>query len=315
MLDTSQNSSFSSQVPGLQLAVDSTSLGEFKTCPRKYYYTIILGYQPRGLSIHLEFGLLVHQGVETYHKTRATGSSHQEALRASLRTVLVSSWDYDLGRAKPMLDSQKNRVSLVRALVWFLDQEDSAGNDPLRTKILSSGAAAVELSFRIDSGYTSQSGEQFVLCGHLDRLVDFNGQPYIEDVKTTSHGLDARWLSQFSPDNQFSLYVFAGQVVWHEPIAGLIVSGLQIGVNFVRSHRALVPRPQTVIEEWYESLGWWLHQMEHSALTGHWPQNEKSCGQYGGCPFRPICSRPPNARQAWLNSDFTKRVWDPLQAR
>ena len=36
-------------LPGtkIQYALDSTSLGNFKTCPRLYYYTNILGWQPK----------------------------------------------------------------------------------------------------------------------------------------------------------------------------------------------------------------------------------------------------------------------------
>jgi hypothetical protein len=41
MIDPSEfNTSFSKLLPGMQVAIDSTSLGAFKTCPRYYYYNI-----------------------------------------------------------------------------------------------------------------------------------------------------------------------------------------------------------------------------------------------------------------------------------
>ena len=38
--------------PGVQWAWDSTSLGTFKDCPRKYFYTLVMGYRARGESVH-----------------------------------------------------------------------------------------------------------------------------------------------------------------------------------------------------------------------------------------------------------------------
>ena len=88
MLDTSSNSSFSLLQPGLQLAVDSTSLGEFKTCPRKYLYSIILGYQPRAESPHLTFGLLLHSAREGYDHAMLQGFDHDSSLDKALDFIL-----------------------------------------------------------------------------------------------------------------------------------------------------------------------------------------------------------------------------------
>ena len=60
------NSSFSTRLPGFQLAIDSTSLGEFKLCPRRYYYSILRGLGPRGGSVHLTFGIWMHTAREKY---------------------------------------------------------------------------------------------------------------------------------------------------------------------------------------------------------------------------------------------------------
>lgn len=310
--DTSQNSSFSTLVPGLQLAIDSTSLGEFKICPRRYFYTIICGYQPRNLSIDLKFGLAMHRGVECYHKTKASGANHEEALRTCVRNALTDTWDTRLSRPEVWEDSEKNRVGLVRSLVWFLNSPDEARVEPKR---LANGKPAVELSFKFDSGYRTKAGEPVLLCGHLDMLRDFGGKTYIEDVKSTRHQLNPRYFDGFSPDNQFSLYVLAGRVVWHEEVEGIICAGIQVGASYTRVRREIIPRPAPVIDEWLEELGGWLASMERCALDGVWPANDKSCSIYGGCPFRQVCERSPLARQQVLDGLYTRRVWDPLIAR
>lgn len=322
---TATNSSFSRFSPGLQLAVDSTSLGAYKICPRWYYYTIVLGRVPRAESVHLTFGLLMHQGREIYYHLRAKGTQHSEALLDTLASMLETTLDTTTGRPWASDHPAKNRLSLLRALVWYLDLFGE--NDPLETVILASGKPAVELSFQFDPGFRSDEGEPWLLCGHLDRLAKLNGEPYIDDLKTSLYALSPSWFDKFTPGNQFSLYCVAGQIVWKQPTHGLIVNGCQVGATFARFQRGLVPRPQAVLDEWLEATGEWLRQMQADAKAGArlesagsdpaeaWKMNDTSCDRFGGCPARGICSRSPASRGQALELDFKQRVWDPLQRR
>ncbi len=324
---TSLNTSFSFLSPGLQLAVDSTSLGAAKTCFRLYYYTIILGWQPKDLSPHLTFGLLVHSGRERYYHAKAKGQEHEEALRGVVAWVLEETWNKTLSRPWISDHPVKNRLTLLRTLVWYLDQYGPS--DGLETVILASGKPAVELSFEFDSGYSTQDGEDIQLCGHLDRIARLagTGQTYIDDTKTTQYTLSSSWFNKFTPNSQFSLYCIAGKVVWKEPIQGLIIDGVQVAAGFSRFGRELIPRPPEVLDEWMTATGKWLQMLEQCALDGQraeaagrdasegWPMNEASCDKYGGCQFQPICGRAPKAREIWLQAGFRRRVWDPLQRR
>lgn len=312
------NGAFSHQRPGLQLAIDSTSLGAFKRCPRYYYYSILRGFQPKVPNVHLVFGLLMHSGRERYDHARAAGSAHDDALRTALAWILERTWNRELNRSGFLGDQYKNRSTLLRTLVWYLDQ---FAEDPLETLQLASGKPAVELSFRFDSGLVTGQGESWLLCGHMDRLVLFNGVPYVSDLKTTKSELSEWYFRQFTPHNQFSLYLLAGQIVWQVPVQGLIVDGCRVLVNSSEFRRRLVQRDEPTLAEWYSDTGRWLRRMEECAEEAEWPMNETACGHYatadgrGGCEFRETCSRSPGQREAWLGAEFAKRVWDPTQVR
>lgn len=311
---TALNTSFSRQFPGLQLAIDSTSLGEFKTCPRKYYYSIIMGLQPKETSIHLAFGLLMHGGVERYNHARASGQDHEESILVAIGWVLGETWNKVLGRPGLQGDSYKNRLTLVRTLVWYFDQYGE--NDALETVILANSKPAVELSFSFDSGYRSQlTGETVLFCGHLDRLVKFNGEYFISDLKTTKSELSPYFWQQFNPNNQFGMYTLAGNVVWSTPVKGLIVDGAQVLVNSSRFARHPVPMGPERLTEWHRDAMWHVRLMEGCAQVSYWPMNDKSCSNYGGCPFLDICARAPATREPWLEANYKRRVWDPLQRR
>lgn len=312
--DTSENSSFSKQLPGLQLAIDSTSLGEFKLCPRRYYYAIICGLEPKDRSVHLTFGLLMHEGRENYDRLRAEGRKHEDALKHTLLWLMHETWNRELGRPWQSESKEKNRLTAIRSLVWYLDQFEHG--DPFQTEILSDGRPAVELSFSLNLGFDSKStGESFVMCGHIDRVASLNDVRYVLDLKTSSRPLDARFFSAFSPNNQFSLYSLASKIIFDLPVQGIIVDGLQVGVDFTRFARGLVPRDSATLDEWLADTTRWIESMETCAIESHWPINDKSCDMWGGCHFRGVCSKSPKSREHELKVGFKKRIWDPLQRR
>ncbi len=307
------NSSFSSIHPRVQLGIDSTSLGEFKICPRRYQYSIIEARVPRAESIHLTFGLLVHRGVEHYYHHRTSGLDHEESLRRVVHDLLCQTWHS--GHPWQSDDKNKNRFTLLRSIVWYLDQYGS--EDPIHTLTLASGKPAVELSFCFDSQYESaETGEPFLLCGHFDRIGTFADATWITDCKTTKYTINSDWFDKFTPDNQFSLYSLAGKIVFGIKTAGIIVDGWQIAINFTAFKRQHISRSEFQTNEWYRDLNYWLAQMEQCARADYWPQNDKSCNLFGGCPYRPVCSkRSEESRQDLLSKQYSLRVWDPLQRR
>lgn len=313
-VDTSANSSFSRILPGLQIAVDSTSLFALKSCPRLYYYQVICGWIPKRTSVHLIFGLLYHAALERYDHKRSEGMSHDDAMDFSVDYILRSTWNTQLKRPWVSGDPNKNRLTLLRTVIDYLDRFGQ--NDILKTVQLANGKPAVELSFSFFSGKRSPTtGEEIAFCGHLDRLVDMNGQVYVSDRKTTKHTISSEWFKQFTPHNQFSMYTLAGQVVWEKPVKGLIVDGAQILVGSSRFERGIVNRDAAQLREWHQDTMLLLEQMESYANIQYWPQNDSSCDKFGGCQFRDVCSRSPASRDLFLTTDFTKRVWDPLQRR
>lgn len=313
-MSTPAPSPFSAAMPEHQLAIDSTSLGAFKTCPRLYYYRIICGWT-RDDSPHLFFGQVMHEAKERYERTRAAGVPHELALREVVYWGLKATWNKELRRPWISGHAKKNRLSLLRSIVWYLDQWGEAG-DPLRTFLLPNGRPAVELSFQVDSGYRSGlTGETILLSGHLDRVVEVSGELYGSDIKTTGGALGPRFFDSFSPNNQMSLYEFCGQIILSRPLAGMIIDGVEVGATYTRFQRQVIPRPRGTLDEWHQELGFWLDWMAQCAEGGRWPMNDKSCDNFGGCQFREVCSRSPRAREPWLKANFVKRFWNPLELR
>ncbi len=306
-------------LPGtsIQYAWDSTSLGLFKECPRKYYYTIIQGYRGRGESPHLTFGIHYHSALEHYDKRRALGDDHEEALRSAVLKALTDTW-VD-GAPWESEHPLKTRNNLIRSIVWYLEHFRL---DPAQTIILANGQPAVELSFRF------QVNEDLVLCGHLDRLVEWNNGTYVMDRKTSTTTLSTYYFDQYEPDNQMSLYTLAGRLVYNTPVRGVVIDAAQIAVGFTRFDRGFTYRSESQLEEWLDDTRSWValagEMGDHHDNLVHdevphperaFPLNDKSCHKYGGCQFRTICSKAPEVRKNFLETQFEVRRWNPLEVR
>lgn len=309
------NTSFSREVPLLQIAWDSTSLGTLKECPRKYQYTMVLGRQPRAESVHLVFGGHYHKALEVYDHMKSQGADHSTAQDYALRYCMEATVERNGESWRPWNsdDGYKNRWTLARTVMWYLEQFK---DDPLITIQLANGKPAVELSFRYEVDLVAPDGQQFMLCGHIDRLVeDAGGEVFVLDRKTSKNTISADTFKHYSPDNQMGLYDFSAPIVWNVPVQGVIIDAAQIAVTFSRFLRGTIRKKQSQRDEWYRDALFYLQLAAKFAEQEYWPMNDKSCGNYGGCPFREICAKPESTRELWLKQTTKRRDWDPLKVR
>lgn len=203
---TEAPSPFSTTIPNFQIAWDSTTLGWFKKCPRLYQYQMIEGWTPRNKGIHLAFGGWYASGVERYAHARASGADHNAAVLTMVKWAMTATGEWIAnpecemcmgdgasrfacdpeGTRCPCVkwtpwesnDEFKNRYTLIRSLVWNVDDWDGS---PWETVILANGKPAVELSFNFP--VFEVEGETISLSGHMDKLVTNGGTTFVMDDK------------------------------------------------------------------------------------------------------------------------------------
>ncbi len=304
--EATENTAFTK---GIQFAWDSTSISLYKTCPRKYYYTIIKGYVPKIVPPPLAFGIHLHTLLQTWHQLVELGMPKDTSL---MRVVKLAGL---LGETLPPGDTARTKETLVRSIVWYLDQfwEDKAV-----TVKCAGGLPAVEYHFQLP--FMLYNDQVVYICGHIDRLVTWQNQVYVCDYKTTKYALDKRFFDQFKPSTQMALYTTACHLIAHQtsdlPSAhGVIIDGIQLGVNFTRFARQIVPFSLEEIDEYIQDLKHWITQAMNACKTGVFLPNETACNNYSGCHFRDICAKPQARREMFLEGSFKKRTWNPLNSR
>lgn len=289
---------------GLQWAWNSTSIGAYKKCPKYYEYSIIRGLRKTDESVHLKFGGHYATALEHYHKHVALGLEKEDALLAVVHEAMRDTWDRDTGAW--ISNHAKNRETLVRSIIWYIDHW---AEDNCELVHLADGKPAVELSFQFELD------QDITLVGHLDRLVRYSGDLYVQDQKTTGSTISSYYWDQWSPSNQMSLYAAAGKVVFDTPVKGVMIDAAQVAVGFTRFERGFAPRTQDQIDEWLRETIVWVRRAQKAVIDGHFPHNDTSCHEYGGCAFREVCSKSPSVRESILKTKFHVDFFNPLRER
>lgn len=302
-------SPFSPTIPRLQVAWDSTSISLANECWRKYQLSMLLNWHSPGVNIHLEFGGAYAKARENFHHARAQGADYEEAVL--LGTKFCLSWD-DTPFEQDKKYSIKNRHTLARTFVWHAEQYR---DDAYQVLILDNGLPAVELTFQVPLDISTPDGDPYTLCGHLDSFGTFQGEFYFLDDKTTGSALTDSYFAQYNPNTQMTNYFFASKVIYKKEAKGGIVSAAQLGVNFTRFGRRFIHRTPGQMAEWHRNLQEFFRLALYYAEINYYPMNTNSCSNYGGCPFRGICSLDPEQRDDFLRGEFDKWEWNPLEAR
>jgi len=308
----------------LQFAWDATSLSTFKACPRKFYYTQMLSLRGKERAAPLVFGGHLHDALERYERALHAGVPFNDAVRDTViyllkvTTTRVKFVNQETKKEEERLifwttdDTTRTRETLVRAFVWYTEQ---FRNDPLKAYILANGKPALELSFRLELPLKTPNGNPYLWCGHIDKVAELQGNLYIQERKHTKQTLAPSYFDKYSPNTQVTGYIFSAAVILQRPVGGAFIDAAQTAVSFSRYARGMQNRTQDQISEWYRGTLYWIKQAEACAVDNFWPMNEESCSNFGGCPFRSVCSKDPKVRKNFLDSDFEHRAWNPLEDR
>ena len=291
--------------PPFPKVLDNTMVSAYKACPRMFFREYLEHWKPKTPSVHLHAGKAYAKGLEVARKGYyEKGLSPDDAIAEGLGALLTA---YGSFECPP--DSAKSAERTAGAFEYYFTQYPFE-TDAATPYILPSGSRAIEFSFAEPLGVAHpETGDPIIYCGRMDGLMDYSGGLFGLDDKTTSQ-LGASWAKQWDLRAQFTGYCW-GAARAGLPLQGFLIRGVSILKTKYDTQQALTYRPAWMLQEWYESLIDTVHAMVVDWEREYFrPDLSESCASYGGCMFRQPClSVDP---QPWLETSFTKRVWNPL---
>lgn len=287
--------------------LDSTKIKAFQSCPRKYFFSYILGWQSDTPNVHLAFGSGWHEALEHLHTSGMGDRQVEEAF-------LIFQKTFNEEFPQQMLSDQhkgKNEENALRALQEYArvyrNEEmevlftETAGTVPIREDRV--------LHWKSDLIFESPRGEIWSL-----------------EHKTTGRG-GSSWKQRWSLDFQISAYAYALSALFSdriEDVAGVKVNGAILrksGNNeFVRipCRKSLEDNKLWLQEanHWIDMIEWNMDILRRTSVQDStmfaFPRNPTSCTKYG-CPFDGLCENWSNPLQHCqeVPVGYEEDHWDP----
>lgn len=301
------------------MKLDNFALAGAQTCPLWYKTRIIDHWTPTGKSAALGAGGAIHSGLAAWYSTR-----DPEAAVAAIRSAWPSDHPVDDYRTeekcvKIMLEYMKNYT--FESFTVIPGMVEIATTLPMGTylPICNACHADNQLQFDNPNVYDPSTNE----CSHcgadlepleyggiFDTLIDFNGQVYILEHKTTSQ-LGPKFFDQFKPNNQITGYVWLAK-----GLSGRCDGALVNAIGIMKSsatkfERHFTTRNQQELDDWVRQVWVEATHIQRFQLTGEWPMRSKACTIYGGCEFLQVHSMSDkDTQRQMLEQYYVQDPWE-----
>lgn len=287
------------------VAIDSTTLGTFRSCPQKMFRTYMQHWKPASESVHLVAGKAFAEGIEVARRAYFEASaSPEDAVAAGVGALIKSYGDFDCPA-----DSAKSLERTAGALEFYFENYP-LGADGATPIQFPDGRRGIEFSFAQPLPINHPvTGDPLIYTGRADMIAEAYGGVYIYDEKTTS-SLGASWARQWEMRSQFTGYCWAAREFGFNP-SGVCVRGVSILKTKYDTQQVLSYRSPYEIDRWLDQTCRDIERMIQCWKEGYWDYNlDHACSEYGGCALQSVCKSPDP--EAWLKTYFHQRVWDPL---
>lgn len=294
-----------SDKPFFPIAIDSTTLGTFRSCPQKAFRTYVQHWKPATESVHLVAGGAFAEGVEQARRAYYERNLPQDvAVAEGLRALIGKYGDFE---CPP--DSAKSLERTCGALEFYFESYP-LGGDGATPVSFPGGCTGIEFSFAVPLPVDHPvTGEPLLYTGRSDMIADFAGGTYIYDEKTTT-SLGPSWARQWEMRSQFTGYCWAARHYGIEA-AGVIIRGVSILKTKYDTQQVITYRSPYEVDRWLDQTCRDLERMIKCWESDWWDYNlDHACSEYGGCALQTVCKSPDP--ETWLQAYFHQRVWNPL---
>jgi len=231
-------------------------LTDFMHCPKKFYFRWVRKLEPKEEAPSIVFGKVFHEALLVWYQT----GDEKEALKVFEKIPVGIADDH---RTKELGET------------IFKEYVERYKSEPYRTLYL-------EKEFKVEVV------EGKILAGTVDKIVDWNGQIYVVDHKTSS-SVGLSFFNRFRPNPQIDGYCYACKELLGR-CDGAIINGISVAKNpKERFARDITSRSNREFLLYAKTFDFWTEMIELCIKHKEWPMNTTHCNQFGKCVFWELC--------------------------
>lgn len=298
------------------LEIDNSSLEQFNVCSRSAQHYLVDGRETSRERSALTYGTAIHNGLEPIMAHGTSPDVLQQSADRIIDTYKNESVPIDEWR------TPDRAIETLKFYSRFYDLE-------LWKLLYIDSKPQVELSFQIPLGTISLNcpvallnktiKNVFVIwTGRIDAIVEWDGQLWIVDHKTSSVMGPSYW-EDFKLSQPQQGYTWAATKLLKQRVSGSVINGIfcrkptKTGTPTEFERQRFIYTDEQLIEWEHNTLILVSDFLSH-CVRGYFPMETKQCiGKYGTCQYHPVCTSPLKDRSVILSSSEYKHVtWNPL---
>lgn len=274
-------------------------------CPRKFFFSYVLGWRNSEPNIHLIFGSAWHEAMEHLMNH---GYDHDNVLLAYGKFLEIYKAEYPMGMD---VHAAKTPENALQALGEYARNWRHADDfETLYTEV--AGTVPVD--------------EETVIYWKTDSIIrDKAGYYWSLEHKTTGRKTKA-WLSKWHGKVQAGTYTHVLNVMFgQENVKGIKINGAILRKSSNEYIRIPVRLTKKQMQQWLWEVRHWLAQIEWNFIQlaeckesddvmNAFPRNGESCGKFG-CPHPHLCNNMTNPlqRQEKPPLGYAQEFWNPAE--
>jgi len=258
-----------------KMILDYTTLSDFLTCRKKYYWRHQRQLAPIEKPAAPTFGHACHTAWAVYYR----GGSVEDALKAF----------EDEYKDFEVPEGDKRTMEL--GLKVLKDYFKRYAHNPFKV-------IDVEVSHKVEIS------DALTYAARIDTIIDWGGRIYVMEHKTTS-ALGARFFDQFKLCHQVDGYVFACEDKYGK-CDGVLIDACLVAKTKFNCLRDIVGRDEGHSERFREELQEIARNIEWANKHKSYIQNKGACDYYGQCIYKDLCRYGEKA----IGSRYQEAIWD-----
>ncbi len=169
------------------LKLDNSKRETFTGCPRKYFYTYLMGYKPILGSTALRYGVVWHKAMEGFYGHIAENGWTRDGKAIEAGVMAGQAEWIKYSETQEFYDDYRTLQNLFKSFMQYVDH---FAFDEGFIKVIEP-----EQIFQIPIEISSKEKElfpmlkPFILTGKLDLAIEMSGQPWRMEFKTTGQRL------------------------------------------------------------------------------------------------------------------------------
>jgi hypothetical protein len=280
--------------------LDTSVLQTWQRCPRKAYLQYWLNRSPGGKNYSIGFGIMYHTFREELEKMWQAAKTDDIQLAAQFCQAAIEiasdGWE------DPPVENNKSFLTKQRFIQAALQGFDAWVAEK-RNKVFT--------VLEVEQGFQLPLPSGRIFGGRFDQILEWNGQLWVRDFKTTSR-MGKSYPKMFDPNDQMTCYTWAASQLSGRKVQGVIIQVIYNTKNIGPEHHQFIStRSPAHIEEWQANVEREATIIDQHTEEGYFPMRTTGCNDFNGCYYRDCCALSSwKMRDKWLESHTVESHWD-----